>query len=97
MKAKLRVCASCEWIFNRGIECPKCGFGSYSARYVYGNKCYRYKSTQKPWKNRRIAEYIDELNQEIYKSSRNIDLRKGCSESGENCENCGDCDGCLEE
>lgn len=50
MNSKLRVCASCEWIFNTGVECPKCGFGSYSARYVYGNKAYTYAKNQKPWK-----------------------------------------------
>lgn len=38
MIAKLRVCASCEWIFNNGVGCPKCQFGSYGAHYVYGKK-----------------------------------------------------------
>lgn len=47
MTAKLRVCASCEWIFNTGIGCPKCLFGSYGAYSVYGNNAYRYaKNTE---------------------------------------------------
>jgi hypothetical protein len=54
--AKLRVCASCEWVFKLGdsqdCDCPKCGFGSYGARYVYGDKAYTYKKTQKPWKDK---------------------------------------------
>jgi len=57
MKAKLRVCASCEWVFLGGVECPQCGFGSYGARYVYGNRAYRYKKTQEPWIERKIEHY----------------------------------------
>lgn len=65
MKAKLRVCASCEWIFTDGVTCPKCQFGSYGARYVYGNKAYRYVKSQKPWFDRKVADYSVKLLQEI--------------------------------
>lgn len=73
LKAKLRVCASCEWIFERGDNkeegmegcCPKCCFGSYGARHVYGDKCYRYKRTQEPWKQKRLDTYEFKLQQEI--------------------------------
>lgn len=64
-KAKLRVCASCEWIFNEGVECPKCGFGSYGARYVYGDKAYRYKNTQQPWLDKKVSDYTIKLLKEI--------------------------------
>lgn len=68
-RAKLRVCASCEWIFhisqaNNG-NCPKCDFGHYGARYVYGNKCYRYKRTQEPWLEKLLAVYKGRLLDEI--------------------------------
>lgn len=68
-QAKVRVCASCEWIFRwkGGPECPKCGFGSYGARFVYGDAAYRYLLTQKPWKEKKLNEYIDELNSVIEK------------------------------
>jgi hypothetical protein len=70
-QAKLRVCASCEWIFS--IEkhgmCPKCGFAHYGARYVYGDKCYKYKITQEPWINRKVQAYtlklFDEVNKDL--------------------------------
>lgn len=57
MKAKLRVCASCEWIFKGHKSCPKCGFAHYGARFVYGNKCYRYEETQQPWLDKKVAIY----------------------------------------
>lgn len=65
MKAKLRVCASCEWIFSDGVGCPKCQFGSYGARYVYGNKAYRYAISQKPWLDKKMSDYAFKLYQEI--------------------------------
>lgn len=65
MTAKLRVCASCEWIFNTGVECPKCQFGSYGAHSVYGNNAYRYAKTQKPWFDRKMADHAFKLLQEI--------------------------------
>lgn len=65
MKAKLRVCASCEWIFTGGVGCPKCQFGSYGAHYVYGDAAYRYAKSQKPWFDRKVADYSVKLLQEI--------------------------------
>jgi hypothetical protein len=35
IKGLLRVCGSCEYVFIRGVECPRCRWGSYSAVYVY--------------------------------------------------------------
>lgn len=61
----LRCCASCEWIFKGGIECPKCGFGSYTAHCVYGKKCYRYSKTQQPWFDKKLAIYASKLYAEI--------------------------------
>ena len=57
-QAKLRVCASCEWIFSIHDydECPKCKFGHYGARYVYGKKAYQYAKTQKPWLDKQIVK-----------------------------------------
>ena len=65
MKAKLRTCASCEWIFHAEspIEgrCPRCGFVHYGAHYVYGDKAYDYEKTQEPWKNKKLAQFASEL------------------------------------
>lgn len=66
--AKLRVCASCEWIFKGVGECPKCQFGSYGARFVYGDKCYRYHKNQKPWMDNKLFKYKMELIREINNS-----------------------------
>lgn len=66
--ATLRTCASCEWIFkveNSDPTCPKCRFGSYGARYVYGSKAYTYAKTQKPWKDNKMLRYGMELDREI--------------------------------
>jgi predicted RNA-binding Zn-ribbon protein involved in translation (DUF1610 family) len=65
--ASLRVCASCEWIFKftEHIACPKCGFGHYGARYVYGRKCYQYAKTQKPWLEKKLSQYRARLVDEI--------------------------------
>jgi hypothetical protein len=63
--AKLRVCASCEWIFESGVECPKCQFGSYGAYYVYGSAAYRFKYSQKPWREKKLTNYEVQLNAEI--------------------------------
>lgn len=30
-----------------------CGFAHYGARYVYGDKAYRYEKTQQPWRDKR--------------------------------------------
>ena len=64
----LRTCASCEWIFkaeNNEPTCPKCQFGSYGARYVYGDMAYKYEKTQKPWKEKKLATYEMKLNKKI--------------------------------
>ena len=68
--AKLRVCASCEWIFTdkrhpKTDGCPKCGFAHYGARYVYGDKAYRYAITQGPWFEKKMSDYAYKLSQEI--------------------------------
>ena len=65
--ANLRICASCEWIFElKHFEmCPKCLFIHYSAHYVYGKKCYRYKLTQEPWKEKKLTNHSLKLNNEI--------------------------------
>jgi hypothetical protein len=68
--AKLRCCMSCEWIFNHtkerdGVDCPKCQMPSYSAHYVYGDKCYRFQYSQIPWMNKKLDRYRVELQLEI--------------------------------
>lgn len=78
-KQKLRVCASCEWIFiedekTKEIGCPKCGFGHYGAKFVYGNRAYRYQRTQKPWIDKKLSEYTFKLMKEIEDS--NIIIKK---------------------
>ena len=71
-KAKLRVCASCEWIFNitsaKQGSCPKCRFTHYGARYVYGSRCYEYAKTQQPWVDKLVATYKGKLLDEILAS-----------------------------
>ncbi len=64
-KATVMLCASCEWIFRGDWECPKCGFGSYGARFVYGPKAYRYEKTQEPWKRKKMLAYGSKLDDEI--------------------------------
>lgn len=76
-KAKLRVCASCEWIFEYdpqgGLygdgDCPKCGFAHYGARYVYGDTAYKYKYTQRPWLDKKVKTYTSKLYDEIVKTN----------------------------
>jgi hypothetical protein len=67
MKAKLRVCASCEWLFfhKENLSCPKCDFASYGAHYVYGKKAYTYIRTQEPWKRKKMWSYESKLDDEI--------------------------------
>ncbi len=65
---KLGVCASCEWIYTCNDEltdCPQCGFGSYGARFVYGNIAYKYAKTQQPWFDKKVSEYKITLNNQI--------------------------------
>jgi len=73
--AKLRVCASCRWIFINNKEtdlqgCPKCGFGHYGAWWAYRNAAYRYKKTQKPWLENKVSEYTFKLLEEIEDSQK---------------------------
>jgi hypothetical protein len=60
-KVTLRCCASCEWIYEGNVDCPKCGFGSYSAHYVYGKKAYKFKVTQEPWLEKKVEAYRSKL------------------------------------
>jgi hypothetical protein len=83
LKADLRVCASCEWIYRlsdplpkekleKGFEqgqCPQCRFASYGARYVFGNKTYRYAITQEPWKRRKLTDFEYQLDCQIQKEN----------------------------
>jgi hypothetical protein len=64
-RANLRVCASCEWVYKGHGDCPKCGFASYGARYVYGRRCYDYINTQEPWVNKKLADYAGKLRAEV--------------------------------
>lgn len=68
--ASLRVCASCEWVFTGGVECPKCQFGSYGAHWVYGRAAYRYQRTQKPWFDKQMAKRANELTREIREATQ---------------------------
>ncbi len=71
IQAELRTCASCEWIFKMNEtcrSCPKCGFAHYGARQVYGNKAYGYSKTQKPWVDRKAADYALKLLDEVRKT-----------------------------
>ena len=65
-KVNLRCCASCKWIY-KGFDksCPKCDFASYSARYVFGNKAYKFSVTQEPWLEDRMTDYRMKLLKEI--------------------------------
>lgn len=71
-QAILRVCARCEWIYrrpkNRFMGCPRCGFASYGARSVFGNKAYVYEKTQKPWYEKKMIQYMWKLQEEISQS-----------------------------
>ena len=74
-QADLRCCASCEWIFKRseegGVGCPQCQFGSYGARWVHGNKAYRYYHTQERWHTRKMDTESWRLAQIIRKARPN--------------------------
>jgi hypothetical protein len=65
-RANLRCCASCEWIYKGPPwDCPKCGFASYGARFVYGNRAYRFEVTQEPWMDRKMERYRRQLMDEV--------------------------------
>lgn len=64
----LRSCGKCEWIFivkNPDVGCPKCGFGHFGARSLYGNRTIRYFRTQNPWFDRKMGDYAVQLQREI--------------------------------
>jgi rubredoxin len=81
--ANLRVCASCEWIFRlsdpfpkekleEGFtqgNCPQCGFASYGARYVYGEKAYRFALHQTPWLDKKMFDHKLKLLEKIAKEN----------------------------
>ena len=67
--AKLRVCASCEWIYKDSLSCPKCYFCSYGARYVYGDKAYKFAITQEPWINKKLYYYHSKLIDNVNKTN----------------------------
>jgi predicted RNA-binding Zn-ribbon protein involved in translation (DUF1610 family) len=72
INAKLRTCASCEWLFKESVSClscPKCGFAHYGARFVYGDKCYKYSKTQQPWLDKKIVQYIKQLRDEVRRTN----------------------------
>jgi hypothetical protein len=51
-----------------------CGFGSYGARYVYGDKAYKFEKTQKPWKDKKLTDYelkLDKIIREAKFNERN--------------------------
>jgi hypothetical protein len=48
-----------------GLDCPKCGFVSYGARYVHGRKAYEYQFTQEAWLERKVDHYRRQLWAEI--------------------------------
>lgn len=58
--ADLRCCASCEFIYSNKefydpSGCPICGFATYGAYYVYGQRAYSYKKSQKPFLEKLVA------------------------------------------
>jgi len=70
---RLRVCASCEWIFKTGdVTCPKCQFGSYGARRVYGQRAYQHAKTQVPWKQKKLNVFQYKLDAEIKAERRTL-------------------------
>lgn len=75
-KFKLKVCASCSWMYKSEGECPMCGFAYYGARYVYGNACYKNFKTQSPWKEEKLFDYEMKLNQIIRDKSEYEEKKK---------------------
>lgn len=75
MRANLRVCMSCEWIWKEdgprpdtGHDdgCPMCGFGHYGAYFAYGRKAYSYAKTQKPWKDQKMSKASERYDRIIH-------------------------------
>ncbi len=69
-KASLRCCGSCMWIYKGADRtCPQCQWASYGARYVFGDKAYRYAKTQRPWFEWQMAQRRQQLWQIIGESN----------------------------
>jgi hypothetical protein len=81
-RANLRVCASCEWIYEGHRDCPKCQFVSYGARFVYGSKAYRFKVTQEPWMDRKMTRYQRQLSEEVDVANNAAQARKAHDAAG---------------
>jgi hypothetical protein len=75
-RANLRCCASCEWIYEGHRDCPKCGFASYGARFVHGDRAYRFKRTQQPWINNKVNRFLNELEEQIYNVNKETSIEK---------------------
>jgi len=71
LKAILRVCASCEFIFRHYKSCPMCGFAHYGAHWVYGNATYRHEKTQKPYIDKKLFKNRTMLEKEINNIKKN--------------------------
>ncbi|ALY07066.1 hypothetical protein VmeM32_00075 [Vibrio phage vB_VmeM-32] len=67
--AKIRVCATCEWIFDSTIsnQCEMChnSVGSYGARWVYGKNYLTLYKNQTPWREKQLAKSMFRIDQEI--------------------------------
>ena len=79
-RAKLRVCASCEWVFlienaDEHGGCPMCGFAHYGARFVYGDKAYKFAENQEPWMNKKLSVVRSELYAEMQEMLRKRKLK----------------------
>lgn len=67
--ARIRVCATCEWIFDSAIS-SRCGMcnnsiGSYGARWVYGKNYLTLYKHQTPWREKQLAKVAFRIEQEI--------------------------------
>ena len=62
-------------LIKMGRACPKCKFVSYGARFVYGNKAYKFAQTQQPWKDKKLFEYEMKLYKEI-KDTNELVIRR---------------------
>jgi hypothetical protein len=72
-RAKIRICASCEWVYSREVsdECPICGFASYGARYVLGKNYHKELTRQQPYRDRKEFNFLCKLDTEIYEQLKN--------------------------
>jgi hypothetical protein len=84
LTANLRVCGRCEWVYKLSDNacelwdggCPSCGFASYGARWVYGNRAYRYYYTQEPWLKQRLASIESKLRAHVSKYNEQHKIHK---------------------